>query len=266
MSADLRSAERVRSPDGTSVAIWRSGRGTPLVAVHGVTIDHSTWDGVRSELERIAMLIAVDRRGHGASDQGRGAYSLEQEIADLAAVVETCSGPVDVLAHSYGALIALEAALLDLPIERLVLYEPSVDDDPDFSGVVERVGALVEEGETERAAETLLVERSGVPPEAIAAVRELALWPIVLRGVQVFPREGRTVIGYTFESERFAGLTVPTLILLGGESPDWRQEAMHALHSALPNSELRILAGQGHLATHTAPELLAGQIISFLDR
>ncbi len=266
MSAELRSAERVRSPDGTSIAIWRSGWGTPLVAVHGVTVDHSTWDGVRSELERIAMLIAVDRRGHGTSDRGRGAYSLEQEIADLAAVVEACSRPVDVLAHSYGALIALEAALLDLPIERLVLYEPSVDDDPDFSGVVERVGALVEEGETERAAETLLVERSGVPPEAIAAVRELALWPIVLRGVQVFPREGRTVIGYTFESERFAGLTVPTLVLLGGESPDWRQEAMHALHTALPNSELRILDGQGHLAAHTAPELLAGEIISFLDR
>lgn len=266
MSADLRGTERVRSPDGTAIAVWRSGRGRPLVAVHGATIDHSTWDGVRSELERIAMLVAVDRRGHGASDQGPRAYSLEQEIADLAVVVEACSGPVDVLAHSYGALVALEAALLDLPIERLVLYEPSMDDDPDFPGVVERVGALVEEGETERAAETLLVERSGVPVEAIAAVRELALWPVVLRGVQALPREGRTVIGYAFEPERFAGLTVPTLLLLGGDSPGWRQEAMYALDNALPNSELRILAGQGHLATHTAPELLAGEIISFLDR
>jgi pimeloyl-ACP methyl ester carboxylesterase len=34
----------------------------------------------------------------------------------------------------------------------------------------------------------------------------------------------------------------------------------------LPHSELRILADQGHLATHTAPELLAGEIVSFLDR
>jgi pimeloyl-ACP methyl ester carboxylesterase len=41
---------------------------------------------------------------------------------------------------------------------------------------------------------------------------------------------------------------------------------MRALHSALPHSELRILANQGHLATHTAPELLAREIISFLDR
>jgi hypothetical protein len=36
------------------------------------------------------------------------------------------------------------------------------------------------------------------------------------------------------------------------------------LHRALPNSELRTLARQGHLAAHTAPELLAGEIIGFL--
>ena len=64
-------AEHVRSPDGTRVALWRSGHGRPLVALHGVTIDHSAWDGVRPALEQVATLIAVDRRGHGASDQDR---------------------------------------------------------------------------------------------------------------------------------------------------------------------------------------------------
>ena len=236
------------------------------MAVHGVTIDHSAWDGVRPALEHVATVIAVDRRGHGASDQGPATHSLDQEVADLAAVVATCPPAVDVLAHSYGGLVALEAARLGVPIGRLIVYEPSIDDDPHFPAVVNRVAALVEEGQTERAAETLLVERSGVPPEAIAAVRDLPLWPIVLRGVQVLPREGAAVIGYRFDPERFAQLTIPTLVLLGGESPDWRREAMRALDSALPRSELRILADQGHLATHTAPELLAGEIVSFLDR
>jgi hypothetical protein len=37
------------------------------VAVHGVTIGHSAWDGVRPALEPVATLIAVGRRGHGAS-------------------------------------------------------------------------------------------------------------------------------------------------------------------------------------------------------
>ena len=265
MRTDPAVAEQVRSPDGTSIALWRSGHGRPLVALHGVTIDHSTWDGVRSALEQVATLVAVDRRGHGASDPGPATHSLDQEVADLAAVFGACSLPVDVLAHSYGGLVALEAARLGLPIGRLMVYEPSIDDDPGFPAVVDRVAALVDQGQPERAAETLLVERSGVPAEAIAAVRDLPLWPIVLRGVQVFPREGAAVIGYRFDPERFAQLTIPTLASRR-ESPGWRYEAMRALQSALPHSELRILADQGHLATHTAPDLLASEIISFLDR
>ncbi len=41
---------------------------------------------------------------------------------------------------------------------------------------------------------------------------------------------------------------------------------MTRLQTALRRAELRILAGQGHLATHTAPELLAEEIVSFLER
>jgi pimeloyl-ACP methyl ester carboxylesterase len=262
----MEAVERVRSRDGLSIAVWRSGNGKPLVAVHGVTVDHSSWEGVRPIVEPVATLIAVDRRGHGATELGSGPHSLAQEVADLAAVIEACGSPVDLLAHSYGGLVALEAALLGHPIDHLIVYEPSIDDDPTFPGVVERVSELVENGQKEGAAETLLVERSGVPLEALSAVRELPLWPIVLQGVEVLPREVKAIIGYHFEPERFASLNVPTLVLLGEQSPDWRQEAMRTLDGALPNSELRILAGQGHLATHTAPELLADEILRFLDR
>jgi pimeloyl-ACP methyl ester carboxylesterase len=172
---------------------------------------------------------------------------------------------VDVLGHSYGGLVALETALVTDRIGRLVLYEPSIDDDPDFPGVLERVGRLVGAGRDEDAALTLLVERSGVPPEAIDALRELPLWPIVLRGVKVLPREGAAVVGYRFQAERFAVLSNPALVLFGDRSPPWRAQAMEALHAALPNSRLHALAGQGHLATHTAPELLAAEILAFLD-
>ena len=41
---------------------------------------------------------------------------------------------------------------------------------------------------------------------------------------------------------------------------------MTRLQTTLSHAELRILAGQGHLATHTAPELLAEEIVSFLER
>jgi pimeloyl-ACP methyl ester carboxylesterase len=258
--------ERIASADGTSIAIWRSGEGPPLVALHGVTIDHTAWDGVRPRLERARTLLAVDRRGHGASERGGADYSLAHEVADLLAVVALLDEPVDVVAHSYGGLVALEAALTSDRIGRLIVYEPSIDDDPEFPGVVARVAELVSRGEVEQAAVTLLVERSGVPPDAVDTVRELPLWPILLRGVQALPREGAAVVGYRFDPSRFRQLAAPTLVLVGEESPRWRHDAMTRLQATLPEAELRILAGQGHLATHTAPELLAEEIGSFLER
>jgi pimeloyl-ACP methyl ester carboxylesterase len=230
----------------------------------GVTIDHTAWDGVRPRLEGARTLLAVDRRGHGASGEGGPDYSLAHEVADLLAVVALLDETVDVVAHSYGGLVALEAALISDRIGRLIVYEPSIDDDPEFPGVVARVAELVRRGEDEQAAVTLLVERSGVPPDAVDRVRELPLWPILLRGVQVLPREGAAVVGYEPIAIPTAG--DPTLVLVGEESPGWRREAMTRLQTALPQAELRILAGQGHLATHTAPELLAEEIVSFLER
>jgi pimeloyl-ACP methyl ester carboxylesterase len=262
--------ERFASDDGTTIAIWRSGEGRPLVAVHGVTIDHTAWDGVRPRLERVRTLLAVDRRGHGASGEGGPEYSLGQEVADLLAVLASLDEPADVLAHSYGGLIALEAALrsdrIARRIARLIVYEPSIDDDPEFPGVVAQVAELVSRGEDEQAAVTLLVKRSGVPPDAVETVRGLPLWPILIRGVRVLPREGAAVVGYRFEPSRFQALATPTLVLAGEDSPGWRREAAADLQSAMPQAELRILAGQAHLATHTAPALLAEEIVSFLER
>ena len=39
---------------------------------------------------------------------------------------------------------------------------------------------------------------------------------------------------------------------------------MHALDGALPVSELRVLPGEGHVATYTAPELFAAEVLGFL--
>lgn len=254
----------VRSPDDTRIAFWRSGEGKPLVCVHGVAVDHSHWDAVRPLLEHVVGVVAIDRRGHGDSESGPASYSLDEEVADLATVIRACGGRVDVVAHSFGGVVALEAARLELPIDRLVVYEASIDNDPAFRNVLARVSELVGQGDMERAAETLLVERAGVSPSELTAVRELALWPIILHGVAVLPREGRVMVDYRFEPERFAGLELPTLVLVGEHSPAYRHEAMHALDGALPHSELRVLAGQEHVAAQTAPDLLAAEILRFL--
>ena len=81
---------RVASPDGTEIAVFVSGRGRPLVVVHGTTSDHTTWRLMLSLFERHVAVHAVDRRGRGdqhravglASDRGGRRLALGQDVAD----------------------------------------------------------------------------------------------------------------------------------------------------------------------------------------
>ena len=119
-------AVTVTSKDGTPVAYWRSGEGPPLVLVHGTTADHSRWAPVLQAFERHFSVCAVDRRGRGGSGDSEE-YALEREFEDVAAVVDSLGEPVNLLGHSYGAVCALEAALLTSNVRKLVLYEPGMN-------------------------------------------------------------------------------------------------------------------------------------------
>ena len=99
--------ETVRSKDGTSIAYERRGHGPPLVMVHGSTVDRTRSGGVVRRLAEHFTLLMVDRRGRGASGDGP-VYSIEREFEDVVAVLESAEVPACLLAHSYGAICALE--------------------------------------------------------------------------------------------------------------------------------------------------------------
>src|SRR5439155_9508962 len=94
------------SKDGTRIACFTSGAGTPLVLVHGTTADHSRWAPVLAALEARFTVYACDRRGRGESGDAED-YAIEREFDDVTAVIDGIGGPVDVLGHSYGAICAL---------------------------------------------------------------------------------------------------------------------------------------------------------------
>src|SRR5687767_12504745 len=116
---------RVASQDGTSIAVQVTGRGAPLLLVHGTTADHSRWTPLLPALEARFTVHAMDRRGRGESGDAAD-YSLVREFEDVAAVVDAIGGPVNLLGHSYGALCSLEAALRTSNLRKLILYEPPI--------------------------------------------------------------------------------------------------------------------------------------------
>src|SRR2546427_11923210 len=99
---------KIQSKDGTQIAYAVSGAGPPLILIHGTTADHTRWASVSSAFEGRFTFYAVDRRGRGESGD-TNPYAIEREFEDIAAVINSIPGPVNVLGHSYGAICALEA-------------------------------------------------------------------------------------------------------------------------------------------------------------
>src|SRR5215207_903367 len=167
---DIVSQESVTSNDSTPIAYWRSAEdGPPLVLVHGAPADHSRWTPVLPALEERFTVCAVDRRGRGGSSDS-GDYAIEREFEDVAAVVDSLGEPAFLLGHTFGALCALEAALLTQNVRKLVLYEPGIEmagQELYSPSDIERLEALLGAGDRERVVATFMRDVAGLPPETV---------------------------------------------------------------------------------------------------
>lgn len=261
------SQEGVNSSDGTPIAYWRSGEGPPLVLVHGTAADHNRWAPVLPAFEQRFTVCAVDRRGRGGSSDSDD-YSVEREFEDLAVVVDSLEEPVSLLGHSYGALCALEAALLTRNIQKLVLYDPGIEvpgEEIYLREVIERLEALLRAGDRDGVVATTMREVAGLPPETVEYMRSQPAWQARVAAAHTIPRELRAVKAYGFDPERLGDLKVPTLVLSGGESPAALRKAGEAVDRALPDSRIVVMPGQGHAAMDTATELFTTEVLRFVE-
>jgi len=262
----------VTSSDGTRIAVHVSGQGRPLVAVHGTTSDHLSWRLVLPLLEPYFAVHAVDRRGRGCSGD-RPEYSLDLEYADLAAVVDAAAaatgGPVDLIGHSYGGNVAFGAARLTSNIRRMVLYEgwpaPNAAHRTTPPEVMDRLATLLSQGLPEEMLEILYRDVVKMSEEEIAALKAAPTWPARVAAAPTVPRELAAFGAQAFDPRWAARISVPVLLLVGGESPDEVRADPDVVAAALPDARVRILDGQMHMAHLTAPEAFAEEVLEFLD-
>ena len=252
------------SPDGTQIGFERTGAGSPLVLVHGTSANRTRWAPILPALEQRFTVYAMDRRGRGLSTD-TAPFALEREFEDVAAVVNEIGEPVDVLGHSYGALCAMEAALRSRSVRRLVLYEPAIQtDEPLYEeGAQQRLEAMIERGEREKALETFFVEVVGVSERELGAMRADPSWAARVAAVHTVPREFADG-DYVLDPRRISGLTMPVLMLTGSETLGALRTSTDRIDSALPNSRVQVMEGQGHVAVTSAPDLFTQLVVDFL--
>ena len=260
----------IHSADGTTIAFDSWGDGQPLIMVDGATGYRATSQlpGQVGELLGAEFRVyAYDRRGRGESGD-TPPYAPQREIEDLAAMIEEAGAPALVCGFTSGAVLALDAAAAGLPIRKLALFEPPfvVDDShpPLPADYIDRVDAAVADRRPGDAAEIFLTAAIGLPPEAVGGMRQSQFWPALEAVAQTIAYDGRilgtTLSGGPLPADRWAALTVPTLIMYGNGTEPWLITAARALAHLLPTASLQAVEGAQH---SVAADVLAPALRQF---
>jgi pimeloyl-ACP methyl ester carboxylesterase len=254
----------VASTDGTTIAYERSGTGPPLVLVDGAMC-HRAGGPMRPLAEALRehfTVCAYDRRGRGESSDTQP-YAVDREIEDLQAVVAAAGGEVGVYAVSSGGALAIRAAAVEPGINRMALYEPpfmaEVGDDAPIEAYTHDLNALLAAGRRGDAV-ALFMAHVGIPEPVVAGMRSGPGWPAMEAIAPTLAYDDALLGGGRVPRELAARITIPTLVMSGGESPEPLQLAAKATAQVLPTAELGILEGQTH---DLAPEAAAPVLVEF---
>jgi pimeloyl-ACP methyl ester carboxylesterase len=106
---------------------------------------------------------------------------------------------------------------------------------------------------------TLVLQRVGMPEQAIAGMRQSPFWP---QGVRLAPTLAYddAALGGAIPTDVFGTISAPTLVLAGGASPQMLQNGAKAAADAIPGSVFSMLEGQTH---DVAPDALAAAVVAF---
>jgi pimeloyl-ACP methyl ester carboxylesterase len=254
----------VLSPDGTRIAAHRSGRGAPLILVHGICDDHQGFRRVAPLLEDRFTVYAVDRRGRHASGDGEE-YHFEREVEDMAAlageVARRHQAPAGVFAHSFGALLVGEAAMAGGDIGRMMLFEPAP---PTNDALINEMTGMVRRGDADGIIRTMLCGLQRNPSEVFERLRaDASRWPRYAGMAFSVARELHGAIDYHYDGGRAGGRRLATRFMLGGQSGAVMRTYTETAMAAMEGADLVVIDGHGHGAMRTGPEQVAAEIMVF---
>lgn len=234
--------ETTRSADGTTIAFERTGEGPAVVIVGGAFSVAADGRAIAEALAGAGFsAVTVDRRARGSSGDRRGS-TPDDEVSDLAAVVEAIGGDAIALGHSSGAILALYAASRGVPFRALFLSEPPFRfgvDEPDPL-LAERLQAMVEAGDRADAVVTFQLEAVELPPAMVEQIRQSEQFAALLPLAQSTVYDAMLTKKVSTPTDAMRAVT-PVTILRGEQTFPILVTAAARLAEAMPHAELVIV-------------------------
>jgi pimeloyl-ACP methyl ester carboxylesterase len=273
-------AQRQAEIDGQRIRYYQSGNEPQLLLIHGLLGGSFCWRFSLPVLAQRYRVCAVDLPGLGPSQDPGTDCSMSCQAEHLLAFIGQMGWKdLSVLGSSFGGAIAMLLAARDLQTSRrirsLVLSAP-VNPWSDFGrhrirrlstalgGYFLRAVLPISQPCHRMAVRRMYGDPNRMPPDALEGYRTSVLQPGRAKNVLTALRNWQKDI----ESLRkiIPQLKIPTLLIWGERDLAVDPRSAVALRQHLPNAEVKLIPGAGHLPFEEVPEEFNGVVMEFLDR
>lgn len=253
-----------------------TGSGPSVVCLHSNASSSAQWHGLMDLLAPRYRVLAPDSYGSGKSPDWHSdrEIALQDEVDFIEPILAMPDAPLALVGHSYGAAMALIAALRNpARIRALALYEPVLFSLVDaqaappngvdgIRNVAVAAGKALDGADTDAAARHFIDFWMG--PGSWAAT-PLQRKPAIAGSTVNVRRWWHALSTEPTPLEAFAALDIPMLYMLGSTSPESSRAVARRLVPVLPNVRVVEFAGLGHMApvTHAGP--INAEIAAFLS-
>jgi len=261
-----------------------AGAGPGVVCLHSNASSSAQWRALMELLAPQFRVFAVDSYGSGKSPEWPSdrVITLSDEAAFIEPVLQKAGAPVlgaaaplSLVGHSYGAAVALIAALANPGrVRALALYEPTLfslieaegpapNDADGIRNTVARATAALDAGDKDAAAEHFI--DYWIAPGAWKQTPEPRK-PQIAASVANVRRWGHALMNEPASLAAFRTLDIPVLYMTGKRSTASAHGVARLLTAALPRVEVVEFDKLGHMAPVTNPEPVNAAIKEFLER
>ena len=247
-----------------------AGDGPTIVFVPGSCSTGAAWRPVIAALAGRFRCVTTSLLGYGGTAERRTALdpSISHEVEAVEAVIRRAGGPVHLVGHSFGGLVALAVALRGrAPLESLVVAEAPAAELLRASGEGVHYRAFREMSEAYVAA-----FRAG-ESEAVARMIDFyggagafASFPPRVRAyaVETTPAnilDWACAYGFPLSPAALAALALPVLVLWGGASHPAARRANELLSLHIRDATGAAIGGASHFMISTHPEQVARLVV-----
>jgi pimeloyl-ACP methyl ester carboxylesterase len=254
-----------------------AGTGPGVVCIHSNASTSGQWRGLMDLLAPRFRVLAPDSYDSGKSPgwPSDRVIRLRDEVALIEPVLTRAGSPLALVGHSYGAAVALIAALANPGrVRAMALYEPTLfalldaetrapNEAEGIRSVVADASAALDAGNQDAAAERFIDYWMGTgtwkqtpeqrKPPIVASVTNVRRW-------------AHALLTEPTPLSTFRSLNIPVLYMVGKRSTPSARGVARLLATALPRVELVEFENLGHMGPVTHPDPVNVVIKHFLER